>query len=251
MIDLHCHILPDVDDGSRDIEESIQLLKEAYQNGFTDIIVTPHYMQEYYEKDKTQIKEKIEELQEINVNLYQGNEIYVCREIVDLLKDGYAVPLNETNYVLFELPMHNKIMYLNDVIFSLLSSNYKPVLAHPERYEYVQKNPEYLIELMEKGVLLQSNYASILGYYGKEAKQTIITLLQNNMIQFLGSDTHRQGTIYADMKKILEELEKYCSEETIQALTQINPGKLLKNEEIEIEVPEKIKKRNLWNIFKF
>lgn len=247
MIDVHSHIIPQADDGSKSIEETFKMLKEAEQSGFTDIISTSHYIEGHYELNKVDRQAWITALnagmkkENININLYTGAEIFVSENMCDNIKSGAICTLNNTRYVLFELPMNTKTVYLEDVIFSLISMNLVPIIAHPERYSYVQKDPNILFDYIEMGVLFQSNYASVVGYYGKEAKNIVKKLLQHHMIHFLGTDNHRQNTIYANMNTILEELKKIISAEEIELLTNINPRKIINNEEIAVEQPTKIK----------
>lgn len=248
MVDIHCHVIPNVDDGSRSIEETFLMLKEAYNAGFTDIITTSHFIEGYYEFNKKDRQSLIEALniglkqKEINVNLYNGAEIFISENMCEYIKNDIIGTLNNTRYVLFELPMNSKPMYLKEIIFNLLSMNLIPVIAHPERYSYVQKDPNFLIEYIEMGALFQSNYASIIGYYGKEAKNTVIKLLEHNMVHFLGTDNHRPKTVYSSMPEILEELSKFISKDKINLLTEVNTRKILNNEEIDIDNPIEIKR---------
>ncbi len=247
MIDIHSHIIPQADDGSKSIEETFNILKEAQDAGYTDIILTSHFIEGHYELNKIDRQAWVAALNEsikkenININLYPGAEIFVSQSMCQNLKDGTICTLNNSRYVLFELPMNSKTIYLNEVIFELISMDLVPIIAHPERYAFVQKDPNILIDFIEMGVLFQGNIASISGYYGSEAKKTIKKLLQNNMIHFLGSDNHRQNTIYADMNNIKEELKKVITLEEYKLLTEINPRKIINNEEIATEQPKKIK----------
>jgi len=248
MIDIHSHILPNIDDGARDIEETFNIINEAIEAGFTDIISTSHYMQDSYVVDKTQrdifindIQAKLDE-NNINMKLYNGAEIYISSDLDMLVKNNIVPTLNNSRYILLELPMNSKIMYLEDAIHKLLSMNLIPIIAHPERYSYVQRNPNIIIDLVQKGVLFQANYGSIIGIYGKKPKKTVEKLLKNNMIHFLGSDIHRQHTIYNNMGEILKSLEKLMNKETIKLLTQKNPMNIINNEKIDIPNPIKIRK---------
>lgn len=137
--------------------------------------------------------------------------------------------------------MNNNIKYLNEMIFEIKSLGMIPVIAHPERYAFVQENPNMLIHLIEQGALFQGNYASVIGKYGKHAKNTIKKLLKANMIHFLGSDCHKKNDIYSQMNEIVIELGKILEEKKIEELTTINPNHILKNEEFEIINPSKIK----------
>ena len=247
MIDFHSHIVFDVDDGARSIDDSIKILKEAEKAGFDRIILTPHYMDDYYMVPCDEISKKIEELREqcknenINIELYQGNEIYISNHIDEYVKEGKACSLNNSRYLLFETALNIEPQNLLEVIYKIKGLGKVPVLAHPERYSYIKENPNKLLEIFKYGVLFQANYGSIIGQYGDDAKKTVKQLLKNNFIHFLGSDVHREGNIYKHMGNVMDELKKIVSDEKINELTTENIEKVLNNEEIEVEEPLKIK----------
>lgn len=255
MIDFHSHIVYDVDDGSDSIETSLKILKLAEATGFHSIILTPHYMEDYYECPADEINEKIEHLKElckendIDIQLYQANEIYIANDIVDLLETNKASTINKSKYVLFELPMNEEPPNLLEVIYSLKENDKIPIIAHPERYTYIQKDPNKLIELIDMGVLFQSNYGSIVGQYGKECKKVVKELLKNNFIHFLGTDIHKSTSIYFEMEEIKKELEKILTQEQIENLEEKNAERVLKNEEVEIKEPNFIKKSIFDKVF--
>lgn len=245
MIDVHCHLVYGVDDGSTSLNETLQMLKEAKNVGFTDIILTPHFSN-YFQVSAEEISKRIEEIkresQAIGINLYQGNEIYITSTLIDDLNNKKSVSLNNSKYVLFEVPMHNSTYNVDEVIYDILNAGKVPILAHPERYDFVQSDPNWLLNYIDRGVLFQSNYASIVGRYGKEAKETVKKLLTHNMIHFLGSDNHKPNTVYAEMPEILNKLEKLIGPNYLKTLSLDNPQKILNNENIEIDDPEKIRK---------
>ncbi len=233
MIDFHSHILPQIDDGSKSLEETIRILEEARDVGFEKIISTSHYMEKYYEVDEEQRLQLIKQIDFQDIELYLGSEIYVTNEIVQLLKDKKASTINNSRYVLYELPMHSKNMNDKEIIYRLVENGYIPIIAHPERYSYVQEDPKYVEELAEMGALFQANYGSIIGMYGDKAKKTVKKLLKQDLIHFLGSDVHRPEQIYPKIPKILKKLSKIVSEEKLEELTTLNAQKVLDNEEIE------------------
>jgi len=248
MIDFHSHIIPEIDDGSRSIEETMLLLEEAKKAGFKKIISTSHYVQDQFEFDEKSremffnlIKNGASNLG-IDIEIYLGSEIFASYDIVELIREHKASTINGSKYVLFELPMQNEMPNLKNIIYNLLGHGYIPIIAHPERYEYVKENPNWLIEYIELGVMFQANYGSLIGIYGKQAQITVKKLLKNNMIHFLGSDVHRARTIYAKMPEILAELEKTIDIDTIEQLTTINPSLVLENQPIHTKMPNKIKK---------
>lgn len=235
MIDFHSHILPGIDDGSRNLEQSIAMVNEAKEAGFTKIISTSHYMENYYEcneRDRRQLLKKVQGNVQ-GIELILGNEIYITNNIIELLQNGQASSINGTKYVLFEFPLiTTRPMNDKEVIYRLVENGYIPIIAHPERYPFIQENPDYLFELEEMGALFQANYGSIIGMYGLKAKKTLKILLKNNLISFFGSDVHRPEQVYNKMPKIIKKLKKIISNEEFEEFTEINPEKVLKNENI-------------------
>lgn len=246
MIDMHSHILPNIDDGARSIEETLNLMKEAEEAGFEAIISTSHYMEGYYETDTLErevwiklIYEKLQ--QDSELKLYLGNEIFLSENIISLLEQGKASTINDTSYVLFEMPLNVEPFNLYNVMYEMMQYKIVPILAHPERYTFVQQDPELIYDLIEKGVLMQANYASIIGYYGKKAQMMVQKFLENNMIHFLGSDVHRANTIYPKIPQILTKIAEIVGEQKLEELTTINPKLVLQNKRIDSEEPNKIK----------
>ena len=252
MIDIQNHLLNNVDDGSRNAVESLMCLKMAAEAGFTDIILTPHYIDGSYENNFELIEPKIEELKtkikdnNIAINVYHGNEVYISENIGELIKSGKAATLAGSKYFLFELPMNSRLLTLNNLIMQIKETGVIPVLAHPERYNFVQKNPDVLRDLISRGVLMQSNYGSIIGQYGKSAKKTIITMLQRNMVHFLGTDTHRSGHIYEHFYNVKKEFLKYISKEKFEELTTKNTKCVLEDKLFDVEEPTKVKKKGFF-----
>ena len=246
MIDVHSHILPNIDDGSRSIEETFNLIKEAKEAGFEGIVCTSHYMENYYETNRPEREVWINAIHEnlenknIDMNLYLGNEIYMSDNIIELLEDGKATTMNDTSYVLFELPMNAEPMNLYDMVYEMQQYKIVPILAHPERYSFVQTDPELIYDLIDKGVLMQANYGSIIGQYGKKAQMRVQKFLENNMIHMLGTDVHRQNTIYPKIPEIILELKSLIGEEKVKELTTINPELVINNKRIDIRKPYKV-----------
>lgn len=247
MIDFHTHILPNVDDGSKSIEETIELIKEANKVGFKAIISTSHYIESYYEVNVLDRKNALDlinnnlKMQNIDMKLYLGNEVYFSNNIIELLKKGAICTINDTRYILFELPMNTKPINLFDVVYEMMENKLIPILAHPERYQCVHQNPSLVSDLIEKGVLMQSNYGSIIGQYGKKAKIIVEKLLINDMVHFLGTDVHSRNVIYPKIPQIIEKLENLIGKEKLDLISNINPSLTLQDKPIEIEEPVEVK----------
>ena len=204
--DIHSHILSGIDDGSESAAESIKILKLAIQEGVSDIILTPHYIygSNYAcnNKDKRirfEVLQELVETRNLPIRLYLGNEILLCEHILELLENGECMTLNHSRYVLVELPMNNELLNAKKIFFELVSHEYIPILAHPERYHYISEDSTFFEDLVDMGVLLQGNYKSLLGKYSKGAERRLKKLLQKNMITFLASDTHHAEA--HDLKK--------------------------------------------------
>lgn len=246
MIDIHSHLVYGVDDGSKTKEDTVHMIKEAKKVGFTDIICTPHYMEDYYEVPCNEVYNKISNMRDlangINIKIHQGNEIYATENIIEFINSKKAMSLNNSRYVLIEFPMQTKPINMDQVIYLILQEGKIPIVAHPERYNYVRENPNMLLEYIEQGVLFQSNYGSIIGIYGNDIKETAKKLLTHNMIHFLGSDNHRVNTVYKKIPEALEILEKWLGKEIVEELTTENPSYILRNEEFDIDEPIELKK---------
>ena len=234
MIDMHSHILYGIDDGSRTREESVELLKYLEKQGVTESIVTPHYI------DDTQFvasiekrKELIRDLQtETNIKLYIGNEVYFSDKTIESLNSKKLSTLNDSKYILIEFPLSNRIKDVDEMVYDLSTNGVIPIIAHPERYLYVQEDYKYLDKLVEVGALFQVNYGSIIGIYGSKAEKTAKTLLKKGYISFLGSDIHRIDKPI-DLEKAMKKLKKIVKkQEIVDDLTYNNIKKIINNESL-------------------
>lgn len=235
MIDIHSHLLYGIDDGSKSIEESVDIIKNLNKIGVTDIILTPHYIYESKYNSSRQnnlkllsnLKHALKE-NNIDTNLYLGNEIYIDQKIYDLLEKDEISSLNDTNYLLIELPMTGEFEGYIDIFENLISKGYRVILAHPERYHTFQKDFDKVYELEEIGVYFQSNIESILGSYGKSAINTMKRLLKEKKVSFLASDIHHAKKDYNKWEKAKKKIRKYISKKELNILLNENPSKLIK-----------------------
>ena len=234
MIDIHSHLIYGVDDGSTSIEKSIEILDGLSKSGVTDIILTPHYITDTkYVNTKIDNIYRLNELkkevkkQGININLYLGNEIYIDPNILELIKENKMCSLNNSAYILVELPMNGEYPDYQDIFSDLLNIGFKVVLAHPERYTSFQKDFDKVLEMVDMGVLLQCNVDSILGAYGKEAKKTIKLILKNKLVSFVGTDIHSTKKDYSYIEKAKDKFKKYLTEEEVENVFNNNAKKIL------------------------
>lgn len=235
MTDVHSHILFGIDDGSRTISESIELLKKLKSVGFNNVILTPHFILDSTYNSNYEANIKIyNELKErllnenIDINIYLGNEIFIDKNVSTLLEKNIITSLNGTKYVLVEFPMHNKLLNIEDILYEIRSKGYEVVIAHPERYDAFKEDYSIVDTLREDGFLFQSNYSSILGYYGKESIKLLKYMLKRHYIDFLGTDIHRIEKTYVidNFKKIEKHIIKVTGSEYYNKI-QLNNNKLV------------------------
>jgi protein-tyrosine phosphatase len=211
MIDIHCHLIPGVDDGSKSLEDSIKLIKKAVSIGITDIILTSHYgSQRGYIASHQELLDGYNKLvkevkkQDILLNLYLGREIDATEDIEYLLKENKVETLNNTKYVLIDFGMEKSD--IDEMCYNLVIAGYKPIIAHPERYRY-SKTSDFA-KWKETGALLQMNASSLFHNPSKEVNKKAKYLLKHNLIDILASDTHRWEHSYIELEKVTNLIQK-------------------------------------------
>ena len=218
--DMHCHLVPKVDDGSKCVEESIECLQTLKAVGYNKVIITPHFQHPRFPNDEEDIKRRYEELKKQAAD--EGVEI----ELVGIggeyrIDSGFAKRLESPKflkvggkYVLVEFSLHQQMMGSDELIFDLQMKGYEVILAHPERYPYLNVNGMRMEQLKNQGVYFQINSLSLGGFYGEEAKQRAFEMLERGWVEFMGTDTH--NTMYAQAlrdlthnRKVQKVMEKY------------------------------------------
>lgn len=234
MKDIHSHILYSIDDGSESIDESLNIIKQAIDNGYTDIILTPHYRKEQGFIANNNIKRDLfnklkEEIKKNNlkINIYLGNEITIDEDLYYYLDTDQVVTLNNSRYILLELPFIGRLNYLDDLFNDLLNDGYIPIIPHPERYmDYKEKD---FIKWNKLGILFQGNTESLYGGYGKKVQKKIENLLKLHLISFIGSDIHKENH-YVYKRDIKDKLLSILNnEEMVIELIDKNIDKVIKN----------------------
>lgn len=228
-IDCHSHILYGIDDGSKDIDMSMEIIEKMANMRFKEIILTPHYISYYHANNElkrqlfTNLKNKVQE-NNIDIKLYLANEVRITSDILGLIKNDEISLLG--NYLFLELPFDQKIHNLDKIIYDLQSNNINIILVHPERYAYLSK--EDYQKLIDSDVLFQSNYESIIGKYGSGAKKRVKYLLDNKMVYLLGTDVHRPTTMmFSQWDKIERKIKKFIGNEEYQNLVYNNINNIL------------------------
>lgn len=234
LFDIHAHLLPRVDDGSRSVEETCELIRKAKQFGFRSFFVTPHYSRrrgtegllEAFEMIKKEIKK-----QEPEVELYLGQETFYHESLAERLKDGMAFTLANSQYVLVEFDPSVSYQALGRAARKLTASGYIPIIAHVERYHCLREKGR-LNELIRGGCLLQMNYDSLQGHWFSSETRWCRKQVKEKKIHFLGTDMHRTDFRPPEISKALKWLESELSSDRFAKITAGNARKVLNNEKI-------------------
>lgn len=251
MIDIHCHIVPGIDDGSGNLGTSLKMLEIAEKSGLSTIITTPHYIKNRFENSFKSIVQAVEELNKeisknnIQVQLLPGQEVMVDKYTLDLYKQGELGCLNNSQYMLIEFPMDVLPEDALDIIYELKLLRIKPIIAHPERYMYLQEKLTGVNKFIEEKCLFQINAASITGLFGKKVSETAIKLIENGVCQFIASDAHSAGGRSPDISKAMS-LIKHDYNEVYKTI-QRNARAVLENDAIEYNVKKIQEKKGFFS----
>lgn len=220
-IDVHSHLLAGIDDGVKTWDESISIIKELKLLGYQKLITTPHIIHNYYANTPEIIRSKLGELQElvkkenINITIEAAAEYYIDEHFFDYVKEKKELLTFGDQHVLVETGFMNKPAFLNDLFFELQSQGYRPILAHPERYIYLQNDFSIIEELSSLGVLLQINANSLIGYYSKSAKLLSEKLIKEKLIHFIGSDIHNHKHLKFYKKALKSKYFEKCRQQDL------------------------------------
>ncbi|MGV8905495.1 MAG: tyrosine-protein phosphatase [Acetobacterium sp.] len=245
MIDLHAHILPGVDDGAQTMAESLEMIREAQKQGFQGIILTPHYIiNSRYQsniKDNKVIFKALKKAvadEGLDIFLFLGNEVCYKVDVLDLIEKGNVSTMNGSRYFLIETKSHlTDLFNLETFLFKLQLKGYIPIIAHPERYEFVQKDPNVLGNMVLRGALAQMNILSLTGHYGTSARECAEILITHNMVHFLASDAH-QIKSYEDFGAARKIAVDLIGEKKVDRMLKENPRRVLVDETITINDPD-------------
>lgn len=196
LVDMHSHLIPEIDDGVQSLEQALEVIQYFERLGYTKLITTPHVMHDMYRNSSEGILKGLESLnaflreRNVKCTVRAAAEYYLDENLMRMLEEDQPLLTLGGNYVLFETNFLNEPFNLKDFIFKATSKGYKLVLAHPERYLYLQSNLDKAEDLLNRGVLFQVNISSITGYYSKVVQTTAQKLIDKGWVHFLGSDCH-------------------------------------------------------------
>ncbi|MDB2116101.1 tyrosine-protein phosphatase [Clostridium paraputrificum] len=252
MIDIHSHILPGIDDGAKNINMTLHMIKMAVESGTKDIVATPHFCRGYGETPYNEVKNLVGEFNKLSkgegldINIHYGQEVYYSEQIIDDYKSGLIGTINDSRYMLIELPMRSFDSDTLEVIYELQVKGVIPILAHPERYRPIIEKPDRINKFIKEGFLFQMNSGSIEGQFGNSVKKTAEILLDNNIYNFIGSDAHNDTNRCTGIDRGIELAKK--KSKINEELFRESGRRLLNNEDIEF-IGEKVKEKK--GIFSF
>lgn len=247
MIDLHSHILWNIDDGSRSLEMSLEMLRMSSVSGVTDIFATPHANRHGVVPPWDTVLEKIGLLQKeadkasIPIRIHSGAEVELDAHMLDFVQEGSRdYCLNGSDYILVELTRQSRPAQVEKLLYALMMRGFIPILAHPERYTQVMSHPDWLLSWMKKGLLLQSNLGSFTGFFGEDARHMAQELQKCHLISFLGTDGHRTTVRTTDIAPGKEAIDRLPGGPELWDRCIENSRKLLSGKVIYPDVPDQL-----------
>jgi protein-tyrosine phosphatase len=256
LVDIHCHLLPHLDDGAKSLTDALNMASLAVENGIHTVIATPHHGNGRYDNEGDIVDKAVfefnEELvrQDISLTVLPGQEVHVYEGLLDDLSKGRLRTLAGTQYLLIELPSNRIPDDFDDLLHELYVLNLTPVIAHPERNLEFYKNPRRLHEYVKQGVLLQLTSQSLLGHFGKKVQKFAYRLCKEQWIHLIASDAHNITTRPCDLLQAMGFIESHFGEERVRYY-QYNSLYLLQNEKIIKQTFDKkwMRRFRLWDIF--
>lgn len=241
-IDLHNHILPGIDDGPKDINESVKLARELNARGFETVVATPHALggKPAPEKILTTLNRLQEALveEEIPLTLLPGSEQHITPDLLEKLDKKESLTLNNTSYLLLELPMLQPLpLFAEELIFNLNKSGYRPVIPHPERVVALQMNEHMLFRLHQLGALYQVTWGAFTGLLGSAAQKTARFMLDSSLVHLLATDAHHPDTSLLKIDKAALVLDQSMGQSYSKTMLTERPKKLIAGDFLDLPAP--------------
>ena len=228
MIDLHCHILPGVDDGAASLQESLSMAEQAIAQGITHLLCTPHHNNGRYENNKKSIIEAVHHLQNaldernLPLTLLEGQEVRVTGELITAIEKDHLLFTDITDtYLLLEFPTQDVPAFSESLFFELRTLGKVPVIVHPERNAIFREDPNRLIPFLEMGCLAQLTAPSIVGIFGKQIQKTAHDMVTHNLVQMVASDAHGVTKRRFYLKEAYEIIEQEWGKEKVLQMQQV------------------------------
>ena len=254
MIDIHCHILPGLDDGARNLSDSLEMARKAVEEGIDTIIATPHYINNRYHNPKQTILAKVEEVNEalraenIALKIVAGQEPRIDGDLLTGIDKGEIITLAGTSYIFIEFPSSHVPRYTEQLFYDLQMNGLVPVIVHPERNQEIIQRPDRLYQLVEKGALTQLTASSVCGDLGKKIKTFSSQLIEYNLTHFIASDAHNVTTRSFKLREAYQVIAATFGTDS-ELMLKENAELLVAGQNVYKEIPEPIKKKRFFTIF--
>ena len=240
MIDIHSHVLPGIDDGSDSMETSLILLEMAAESGVDTLVTTPHCnipdeVDNYLSPELESLWERLNEEKNragIPIQLCRGMEIFATEALPELLQQGRVWTLNGTDWFLMEFAFHEDTDFCNEVLSRCRALGFRPVIAHPERYSFIQEDPQLAFEWCTRGYALQVNKGSLLGRFGPKVRHTAQLLMDHGLVACVASDAHNPYQRSTHMAEIRDYLIDEYGGDYAWLLLEENPKRILGGREL-------------------
>lgn len=237
MIDIHNHMLPGIDDGSPDMETTLEMARIAVSSGIKAVVLTPHcnipgvvnnYFDENYVQNFREVQRAIR-MAQIPLKLCPGMEVFVTFDLPELIKAKKIMTLNQSRYLLMEFAFDEDLEFADDMLRKIASLGIIPVIAHTERYQFVRENPEITYEWCQNGYVIQINKSSIKGSFGRGAQHMAYRLLDKGQASVIASDAHGTECRTPYMRDTYRWLQEHYEEAYLDVLFRKNPENICKN----------------------
>lgn len=237
MIDIHCHILPEIDDGARDVYDTLEMALMAVNSGIKAIVATPHcnipwsdgnYYGHHFRESLRKAREAIEQ-ERMPIKILSGMEVFVTFDLPELIKEGKILTINHSDYLLIEFDFGEDPEFVDIMVQRLRDMGIRPIIAHPERYDFIKEDIHLAKRLVDAGCILQANKGSFLGKYGSRSEKTAFELIKNKLIKVVASDAHSPVARTPYMLEARRAIKDVCDTEE---LFEKNPAKICVNQPI-------------------
>ena len=254
MFDIHSHVLFGVDDGPKTVEKSLEMLKQAENEGITHVFATSHACHPQYDVCAEDVVKQVQLLQrelEIRgsrVKIHTGHEVRITYDLLDKLAQKEVLTLANSSFLLLELPSSTIPIYTKSIIIQLKSVGITPIIAHPERNKAIAEKPSRLEQLIREGAVAQITAGSLAGHYGKKTQQLSLDLVRANLVHTYGSDAHNPTTRPFLFDAGLTYLEKKKELDAVDVLLE-NNARIFENKPFVLLEPQEINPKKWWRIF--
>lgn len=258
MVDIHTHIIPELDDGAENMEQALEMARISSEEGVAKMVATPHIFRESYGYDdlaflpgRIEKLNKVLQSRAIDMEILPGAEVHVSHDLlIRVRKNRQHLMLNEGSYMFVEFPSEHIFPGVPQLLFEIMKEGITAIVAHPERNSVFRRRPGILFDLIQKGALCQANGGSFLGTYGSKVQEAALFFLEHRMVHFVASDCHNTRTLKPCLFDAVQCLRNLVEEDVVEALVRDNPSAVVEDKALpylpDPHDPEK--KRNSFRI---